>query len=80
MYEGDRSRKKALVEYGFRLPSAFDNRPLTSRNSSTPEPGIISFSDTGALRAEECLRVGRADYPAHGLVDPEISVAPPRAR
>ena len=35
MYEGDRSRKQTLVDHGFRLPSALDNRPLSSRSSST---------------------------------------------
>ena len=40
MYNGDRARKESLVKYGFRLPSAFDNRPLTFKEFDKPEPQI----------------------------------------
>ncbi len=78
MYHGDHSRKKSLVEYGFRLPSAFDNRPLTFPEfervmrqvvfvSATPGPYELAAS--GGVTAEQVIR-------PTGLLDPEIEVVP----
>ena len=52
MYHGDRSRKEVLVEYGFRLPSALDNRPLELRRVGGAGPAAdLRLGDTGPLRA-----------------------------
>jgi len=78
MYYGDRSRKEALVEYGFRLPSAFDNRPLTFDEftrltgqtiyvSATPGPYELDLA--AATLAEQMIR-------PTGLMDPRITVRP----
>lgn len=78
MYEGDRSRKQTLVDYGFRLPSALDNRPLTFKEfehrvkqaiyiSATPGPYEIEKS--GGRIIEQIIR-------PTGLVDPEIVIRP----
>ncbi len=78
MYYGDRSRKEALVEYGFRLPSAFDNRPLTFDEftrltgqtiyvSATPGPYELELA--AATLAEQVIR-------PTGLMDPRITVRP----
>jgi len=78
MYYGDRSRKEALVEYGFRLPSAFDNRPLTFDEftrltgqtiyvSATPSPYELDLA--AATLAEQVIR-------PTGLMDPRITVRP----
>ena len=77
MYNGDRARKERLIEYGFRLPSAFDNRPLRPEEfdkltgstifvSATPSPFELSVSDTVA---EQIIR-------PTGLLDPEMIVRP----
>jgi excinuclease ABC subunit B len=78
MYYGDRSRKEALVEYGFRLPSAFDNRPLTFEEftrltgqtvyvSATPGPYELEMA--GEAVGEQVIR-------PTGLMDPGITVRP----
>jgi excinuclease ABC subunit B len=78
MYHGDRSRKETLVEYGFRLPSALDNRPLTFDEfdkkvgqrlyvSATPSP--FELERTGGVVVEQLIR-------PTGLIDPEIEVRP----
>jgi excinuclease ABC subunit B len=78
MYYGDRSRKETLVEYGFRLPSAFDNRPLTFEEfsaltgqtvyvSATPAPYELGLA--GDAVAEQVIR-------PTGLMDPAITVRP----
>jgi excinuclease ABC subunit B len=80
MYRGDRSRKQTLVEYGFRLPSAFDNRPLSFEEfidrvnqvifvSATPGPYELEVS--GDAVVEQIIR-------PTGLVDPAIEVRPAR--
>ncbi len=78
MYYGDRSRKEALVEYGFRLPSAFDNRPLTfdeftRRTGQTiyvsATPGPYELNLAGDTVAEQVIR-------PTGLTDPQITVRP----
>ncbi|MBW1725547.1 MAG: UvrB/UvrC motif-containing protein, partial [Deltaproteobacteria bacterium] len=76
MYKGDRSRKKTLVEYGFRLPSALDNRPLTfdEFNSKTPQVVYVSAtpSDHEVAKAKNGL-VEQIVRPT-GLIDPKIDV------
>src|SRR2546427_12688796 len=78
MHSGDRSGKEALVEYGFRLPSAFDNRPLTAEEftratgqtiyvSATPGPHELELA--GDAVAEQVIR-------PTGLMDPKITVRP----
>jgi len=78
MYYGDRSRKEALVEYGFRLPSAFDNRPLTfdeftRRTGQTiyvsATPSAYELNLAGDALAEQVIR-------PTGLTDPRITVRP----
>ncbi len=67
MQRGDRSRKHTLVEYGFRLPSAYDNRPLTFAEFEAHIPQILYVSATpGGLRAGAERRAGGGtDYPSH---------------
>ncbi|MFX0029162.1 MAG: excinuclease ABC subunit UvrB [Candidatus Hermodarchaeota archaeon] len=78
MIGGDRSRKKNLVEYGWRLPSAFDNRPLTFDEWESKIKNIIFMSATpgdyelkksGGISAEQIIR-------PTGLVDPEVEIRP----
>ena len=77
MYKGDRSRKETLVEYGFRLPSAMDNRPLRFEEWEHLTPQIIYVSATpGPYEAEhEGNRVEQVVRPT-GLIDPELEVRP----
>ncbi len=78
MYRGDRSRKETLVEYGFRLPSALDNRPLKFEEFETHINQIIFVSATPAdYELEKCNNeiVEQIIRPT-GLVDPEIVVKP----
>lgn len=78
MYEGDRSRKENLIKYGFRLPSALDNRPLRFDEFERIVPRIISVSATPGpyeiAKAEDNI-VEQIIRPT-GLVDPEIIVKP----
>ena len=78
MYAGDRSRKTVLVEHGFRLPSALDNRPMnfdefqsvqtqTIYASATPSKEELGFS--GSLVVEQIVR-------PTGLIDPQVSLKP----
>src|SRR4051812_36072816 len=82
MYNGDRSRKDNLVEYGFRLPSARDNRPLMfeefeSRTNSvvyvSATPGPYELTKTGGVVIEQVIR-------PTGLTDPEVEVRPVRGQ
>ncbi len=77
MYHGDRSRKTTLVDYGFRLPSALDNRPLNFEEFETHIDQMLFCSATpGPYEAEhELLRAEQVIRPT-GLLDPEISVRP----
>jgi excinuclease ABC subunit B len=78
MYNGDRARKLTLVEYGFRLPSALDNRPLVFDEFLQLVPRLISVSATpGELELElsEGVVVEQVIRPT-GLLDPEIEVRP----
>jgi len=78
MYEGDRSRKMSLVEHGFRLPSALDNRPLNFREYEervnqviyvSATPGPYELEKTGGVITEQIIR-------PTGLADPEIEIRP----
>ncbi len=80
MFRGDRSRKQTLVEYGFRLPSALDNRPLTFEEFEhrarqtvyvSATPGPYELTKTGGEVVEQIIR-------PTGLVDPETEVRPTR--
>ncbi len=77
MYHGDRSRKTTLVDYGFRLPSALDNRPLNFEEFETHIDQMLFCSATpGPYEAEhELMRAEQIIRPT-GLLDPEISVRP----
>ncbi|WP_282434546.1 excinuclease ABC subunit UvrB [Desulfotomaculum copahuensis] len=81
MYEGDRSRKETLVEYGFRLPSAFDNRPLTFPEFERKINQAVFVSATpGPYELEHSRQVVEQIIRPTGLVDPEISVRPTRGQ
>jgi len=82
MYNGDRARKETLVEYGFRLPSALDNRPLIFDEflSLTPRallvsatPGELELQLSGGVVVEQVIR-------PTGLIDPEIEIRPVRGQ
>mgnify|MGYP000187987903 FL=1 len=78
MYGGDRSRKQSLVEYGFRLPAAFDNRPLTFEEFEANTGQTIYVSATPAdYELEKCngVVVEQIIRPT-GILDPEIEVVP----
>jgi excinuclease ABC subunit B len=77
MYKGDRSRKETLVEYGFRLPSALDNRPLRFEEWEQIAPQMIFVSATpGQYEARKSAKtVEQLLRPTH-LVDPEVEVRP----
>lgn len=77
MYAGDRSRKVSLVENGFRLPSAFDNRPLTFEEFAARINQIIFVSATpGKYELEHAQQVAQQIIRPTGLLDPEIEVRP----
>ncbi len=77
MYNGDKSRKTNLVEYGFRLKSAFDNRPLTFEEFDSRVGQMICVSATPAkYELEQAGQVVEQLIRPTGLVDPEISVRP----
>jgi excinuclease ABC subunit B len=80
MYQGDRSRKQTLVDYGFRLPSALDNRPLSFEEFEhrvgqsiyvSATPGPYELTKTGGEVVEQVIR-------PTGLIDPEVEVRPTR--
>ncbi len=77
MYKGDRSRKETLVEYGFRLPSALDNRPMRFDEWEQIAPQMIFVSATPAKYEEEHAgQVVEQVVRPTGLLDPEIEVRP----
>ena len=77
MYKGDRSRKETLVEYGFRLPSALDNRPLRFDEWEALSPQTIFVSATpGPYEQEYAGQVVEQLVRPTGLVDPAVSVRP----
>jgi excinuclease ABC subunit B len=77
MYRGDRSRKETLVEYGFRLPSALDNRPLRFEEFERRSPQTIYVSATpGNYELQHSGAVVEQVVRPTGLVDPEVEVRP----
>jgi len=75
MYEGDRSRKSTLVDYGFRLPSAMDNRPQTFEEWLSITPQVVFVSATpGPYEREHSSRVLEQIVRPTGIVDPEVEV------
>jgi excinuclease ABC subunit B len=77
MYKGDRSRKETLVEYGFRLPSALDNRPMRFDEWEARAPQMIFVSATpAAYEAEHAGQIVEQVVRPTGLVDPVIEVRP----
>ena len=77
MFAGDRSRKQTLVDFGFRLPSALDNRPLNFTEFESKISQILFVSATPSVyeREHELLRVEQVIRPT-GLLDPEVSLRP----
>jgi excinuclease ABC subunit B len=77
MYEGDRSRKRTLIEFGFRLPSALENRPLKIEESLQVLGQIVMVSATpGSFEMQHSAQVVEQLIRPTGLVDPEIEVRP----
>src|SRR5436305_1623998 len=77
MYEGDRSRKQTLVDYGFRLPSAMDNRPQTFDEFLTRVPQLVFVSATpGPFELRHSKRVAEQLIRPTGIVDPEVELRP----
>ena len=77
MYKGDRSRKETLVEYGFRLPSALDNRPLRFEEWEDVTPQKIYVSATpGKYELEHSDNMAELLVRPTGLIDPEIEIRP----
>ncbi|MGA9851574.1 MAG: excinuclease ABC subunit UvrB [Gammaproteobacteria bacterium] len=81
MYKGDRSRKETLVEYGFRLPSALDNRPLKFNEWETRAPQMIFVSATpGPYEKRLSDQTTEQVVRPTGLVDPAVEVRPARTQ
>jgi excinuclease ABC subunit B len=77
MYEGDRSRKQTLVDFGFRLPSALDNRPLRFDEFLAKVPQMVFVSATpGAYELRHSTRKAEQLIRPTGLVDPEVELRP----
>ena len=77
MYGGDRARKENLVEYGFRLPSAFDNRPLNfDEFYSHVNQAVFVSATPGDFEKEKATQIVEQVIRPTGLLDPEISVRP----
>ena len=77
MYKGDRSRKQTLVDFGFRLPSALDNRPLMFEEFELLSPQVIYVSATpGDYEIERADQVAEQVVRPTGLIDPEIEIRP----
>ena len=77
MYGGDRSRKVSLVDNGFRLPSAFDNRPLTFKEFAARINQIVYVSATpGKYEMQQAQQVAQQIIRPTGLLDPEVEVRP----
>jgi excinuclease ABC subunit B len=75
MYEGDRSRKQTLIDYGFRLPSAIDNRPLKFGEFLERVPQLVMVSATpGPFERTEATRTVEQIVRPTGIIDPEIEV------
>ena len=77
MYAGDRARKEKLIEYGFRLPSAFDNRPLTFNEFEARFKQAVFVSATpGPYEAEHSQQTVEMIIRPTGLIDPTLSIRP----
>jgi len=77
MYNGDRARKKSLIDYGFRLPSAYDNRPLQYAEFDEIAEKVIYVSATpGEVEITESSQVVEQIVRPTGLVDPEVIIMP----
>jgi excinuclease ABC subunit B len=77
MYKGDRSRKKSLIDYGFRLPSAYDNRPLKFDEFEQYMKNVIFVSATPAdYEREHSSQIVEQIIRPTGLVDPEVEIRP----
>ncbi len=77
MYEGDKARKATLVDYGFRLPSAIDNRPLKFKEFEARMPQVIYTSATpGHYEKERSEQVVEQIIRPTGLIDPKITMLP----
>lgn len=81
MYNGDRSRKENLVNYGFRLKSAYDNRPLTFDEFDARVPQLICVSATPApYEIEQAGNIVEQIIRPTGLVDPEVEIRPTKTQ
>src|SRR5437763_4664664 len=81
MYEGDMSRKRTLVEYGFRLPSALDNRPLQFGEFTERVQQVVFMSATpSAYELQASKQVVEQVVRPTGLIDPEVEVRPTRGQ
>ena len=81
MYNGDKSRKKALVDYGFRLPSAFDNRPLMFHETEAYMDNVLFVSATpGEYELRRSAQVVEQIIRPTGLIDPVVEVRPVRGQ
>ncbi|HYA09246.1 MAG TPA: helicase-related protein, partial [Gaiellaceae bacterium] len=79
MYEGDRSRKQTLVDFGFRLPSALDNRPLRFDEFLSKVPQLVFVSATpGPFELRHSTRTAEQLIRPTGVVDPEVELRPTR--
>jgi excinuclease ABC subunit B len=77
MYNGDRSRKKALIDYGFRLPSAYDNRPLKFHEFEQYMGNVVFVSATpGDYELKRSVQLVEQIIRPTGLVDPQVEVRP----
>ena len=77
MYKGDRARKETLVQYGFRLPSALDNRPLMFQEFERLQPQTVFVSATpGPYEREHSDRIVEQVVRPTGLVDPQVEIRP----
>ncbi len=77
MYKGDRSRKETLVEYGFRLPSALDNRPLRFEEFEARAPQMVMISATpGPWDTEHAGQTVELVVRPTGLIDPQVEIRP----
>ncbi|MDP1604923.1 MAG: excinuclease ABC subunit UvrB [Legionella sp.] len=77
MYRGDRARKETLVNYGFRLPSALDNRPLRFEEFDTRSPQTIYVSATpGPFEMEHADNIAEQVVRPTGLIDPQVFIRP----
>jgi excinuclease ABC subunit B len=77
MYEGDRSRKQTLVDFGFRLPSALDNRPLRFDEFLAKVPQMVFVSATpGAYELRHSKRIAEQLIRPTGVIDPEVELRP----